>query len=112
MRLYTDIASTFKESSFLRKFCRSQRRKKEIKFSRKNQGNFLIFREFYGNALYKEFYGNSLCLQAKFSFMFDILRIFQQLTLVDSLNKRAPWGGQNWLAVVMVVYLSCRNYMT
>ena len=61
-----------------------------MKLSRKNQGNFLISKEFYKNVLCN---GLPLGLQAKYSFMLDVFRIFRQLakfqsTLAGFLNKR------------------------
>ena len=42
---------------------------KDMKFSRKNQGNFLISKDFSGNSLFKE---RSIGLQPKSSFVFSI----------------------------------------
>ena len=46
--------STFKEISFLSKFYLLQGNKKEMKISRKNQGNPLMSRESSGNSLLKK----------------------------------------------------------
>ena len=71
-----------------------------MNFPRKNKGKFLISKKFYGNALYNEL---PLGLQAKYSFMFDVFRIFQQLakfqsTLAGNLNK-IPLMGWSELAI-------------
>ena len=47
-----------------------------MKFSRKNRGNSLIYKEFRGKTLYNEL---QLGLEAKFSFMIEVYRIFLQL---------------------------------
>ena len=83
------------------------RTKKEMKFSRKNKGNFLIYKEFRGNTLYNEL---QLGLQAKFSFMIEVYRIFLQLvefqlTLAHCLTPSHAQGGPNWLAVVMFEHI-------
>ena len=99
--------------SFGRKFCKPQGREKEMRFSRKNQGNCLISKEFSGHSLSKEL---PLGVQAKFPFLFDALLIFLQLS---KLQLKLVWGvstrAHAWQSQIVtsshLYYENAKNHM-